>query len=369
MKNLRGKVAVVTGAASGIGLALAERFASEGMKVVMADIEAGPLADRGGRRCGGPLPRSSPPRVDVSSPDDVERLARETYEAFGAAHVLCNNAGVAVIGAVHEHTLADWQWVVNVNLWGVIHGVRAFLPRMLAGGDEGHIVNTASMAGLTTAPFMSVYDVTKHGVVALSEAMYKEAQVTGSPIGVSVVCPGLIDTNIMRSSRNRPEALAEQGKAGPMAQAFGQGLSDRLAGGYPPSEVAEQVVDGIRDGPLLHRAGAARGEGRHRDPGAGPPRAAEPDAAPRVASGRADSSGEVLQDLGTATEHFGRGPDRAVRSIRFARVRPEASAVQRNAARNSTGTMMVARSPVHETSPRRGAHRLDQKLQIQGLGS
>jgi NAD(P)-dependent dehydrogenase (short-subunit alcohol dehydrogenase family) len=247
VKTFRDRVAVVTGAASGIGLALAERLAAEGMKVVMADIEAAPLAAaaEGLRRQGAAVLAT---RVDVSSPDDVERLARETYEAFGAAHVLCNNAGVAVIGAVHEHTLADWQWVVNVNLWGVIHGVRAFLPRMLAGGDEGHIVNTASMAGLTTAPFMSVYDVTKHGVVALSEAMYKEAQVTASPIGVSVVCPGLIDTNIMRSSRNRPEALAEQGKAGPMAQAFGQGLSDRLAGGYPPSEVAEQVVQGIREG-------------------------------------------------------------------------------------------------------------------------
>ena len=247
MKTFRDRVAVVTGAASGIGLALAGRLAAEGMTVVMADIEAAPLAAAAeGLRHQGAAVLAT--RVDVSSPDDVERLARETYEAFGAAHVLCNNAGVAVIGAVSEHTLADWQWVVNVNLWGVIHGVRAFLPRMLAGGDEGHIVNTASMAGLTTAPFMSVYDVTKHGVVALSEAMYKEAQVTGSPIGVSVVCPGLIDTNIMRSSRNRPEALAEQGKAGPMAQAFGQGLSDRLAGGYPPSEVAEQVVAGIRQG-------------------------------------------------------------------------------------------------------------------------
>ena len=125
--------------------------------------------------------------------------------------------------------------------------MRAFLPLMLADGGEGHIVNTASMAGLTAAPFMSVYDVTKHGVVALSESMYKELHVTGAPIGVSVVCPGLIDTNIMRSSRNRPAELSEEGKAGPMAQVFGQALSDRLAGGYPPSEVAEQVIAGIRD--------------------------------------------------------------------------------------------------------------------------
>jgi NAD(P)-dependent dehydrogenase (short-subunit alcohol dehydrogenase family) len=247
VKSFKDRVAVVTGAASGIGLALAERFAAEGMKVVMADIETAALA-----KAAEGLKRKTPAvlatRVDVSQPEDVERLARETYAAFGAAHVVCNNAGVAVIGAAHEHTLADWQWVINVNLWGVIHGVRAFLPRMLAGGDEGHIVNTASMAGLTTAPFMSVYDVTKHGVVALSESMFKELAITGAPIGVSVVCPGLIDTNIMRSSRNRPEELAEEGKAGPMAQAFGQALADRLAGGYPPSEVAEQVLQGIRDG-------------------------------------------------------------------------------------------------------------------------
>jgi NAD(P)-dependent dehydrogenase (short-subunit alcohol dehydrogenase family) len=247
MNNFRGRVAVVTGAASGIGLALSERFVAEGMKVVMADIETDALATESDRlrRDGAAV---LPIRVDVSQPADVERLADETYNAFGAAHVVCNNAGVAVIGAIHEHTLADWQWVINVNLWGVIHGVRVFLPRMLAGGDEGHVVNTASMAGLTTAPFMSVYDVTKHGVVALSESMYKELTMTGAPIGVSVVCPGLIDTNIMRSSRNRPESLAEEGKAGPMAQAFGQALSDRLAGGYPPSEVAEQVVAGIREG-------------------------------------------------------------------------------------------------------------------------
>ena len=246
MDRLEGRVAVITGAASGIGLALAERFAAEGMKVVMADVEQAALAAAASdMRAKAPAVRAV--RVDVSRAEDVERLAAETYAAFGAAHVVCNNAGVAVIGAVHEHSLADWQWVLGVNLWGVIHGVRAFVPRMLAGGDEGHIVNTASMAGLTTAPFMSVYDVTKHGVVALSEAMFKEFELTGAPIGVSVVCPGLINTNIMRSSRNRPPEFAETGKAGPAAEAFGQALGDRLTRGYPPSGVAEQVVRGIRE--------------------------------------------------------------------------------------------------------------------------
>jgi NAD(P)-dependent dehydrogenase (short-subunit alcohol dehydrogenase family) len=247
MKDLTDRVAVVTGAASGIGLALAERFAAEGMKVVLADVESAPLA-AAAEDLRRRAPAILPVQMDVSRPDDVERLARETYDAFGAAHVLCNNAGVAVLGAVHEHSLADWRWVIDVNLWGVIHGVRAFVPRMLAAGHEAHIVNTASMAGLTTAPFMAVYDVTKHAVVALSESMYKEFHVTGAPIGVSVVCPGLIRTRIMRSARNRPPELAEEGKVGPMAQAFGQGLEDRLAGGYPPSEVAEQVVQGIREG-------------------------------------------------------------------------------------------------------------------------
>ena len=247
MKELRDHVAVVTGAASGIGFALAARFAAESMKVVMADIEAAALATAADE-LRGKTPDILAMQIDVSRPDDVERLARETYAAFGAAHVLCNNAGVAVIGGVHEHSLADWQWVINVNLWGVIHGVRAFVPRMLAAGHDAHIVNTASMAGLTTAPFMAVYDVAKHGVVALSESMYKEFLATGAPIGVSVVCPGLITTNIMTSSRNRPSDLAEAGKHGPMAEAFGQALGERVAGGYPPSEVAEQVVQGIREG-------------------------------------------------------------------------------------------------------------------------
>jgi NAD(P)-dependent dehydrogenase (short-subunit alcohol dehydrogenase family) len=245
MKDFKDRVAVVTGAASGIGLALAERFAAEGMKVVMADVEADALA-----RAAAQIKEKAPvlaTRVDVSKPDDVERLAAETYATFGAAHVVCNNAGVAVIGAVHEHSLADWEWVLGVNLWGVIHGVRAFVPRMLAGGQHGHIVNTASIAGLTNSPFMSVYNVTKHGVVALSESMYKEFQATGARLGVSVVCPGLINTNIMSSSRNRPAQWADHGAPGEAARAFSAALASGLTGGYPPSEVAEQVLQGIRD--------------------------------------------------------------------------------------------------------------------------
>jgi NAD(P)-dependent dehydrogenase (short-subunit alcohol dehydrogenase family) len=242
MNELRGKVAVVTGAASGLGRAMALAFAAEGMRLALADVNK-PGLEETRNRVG---PHGMAERLDVSNGADVEAFAKRCMDEFGAVHVVCNNAGVAISGAVWENSEDEWRWLVGVNLWGVIHGVRAFVPRMLAGGDEGHIVNTASMAGLTTAPFMAVYDVTKHGVVALSEAMYKEFEATGALLGVSVVCPGLIDTNIMRSSRNRPAELAEEGKAGPAAQAFAQALADRLAGGYPPSEVADHVVRGIR---------------------------------------------------------------------------------------------------------------------------
>ena len=246
MRDFRGRVAVVTGAASGIGLALARRFAAEDMKVVLADVEPDALA-AAAKDLEGRAPAVLAERVDVSRPEDLERLAEQTYRAFGGAHVLCNNAGVATLGAVHEHSLGDWEWVIGVNLWGVIHGVRAFVPRMLAAGQPAHIVNTASIAGLTTSPFMSIYGVTKHAVVALSESMYKEFRATGAPIGVSVVCPGLINTNIMNSSRNRPAHLPPAPALGEAGLAFGTALADSLTRGYPPSEVAGQVLEGIRD--------------------------------------------------------------------------------------------------------------------------
>src|SRR5262245_34708822 len=173
MKEFTGKVAVVTGAASGIGRALAERFARAGMKVVLADVETGALeeAAREIRATGAP---TLAVRTDVSKAADVEGLARATLDAFGAVHILCNNAGVALGGPCWMHTVADWEWVLGVNLWGVIHGVRVFTPIMLSQGGEGHIVNTASLAGLFSGPGSAIYNVTKHGVVTLSETLSQE---------------------------------------------------------------------------------------------------------------------------------------------------------------------------------------------------
>ncbi|MGI8927480.1 MAG: SDR family NAD(P)-dependent oxidoreductase [Tepidiformaceae bacterium] len=245
MQEFRDRVAVVTGAASGIGFAMAERFAAEGMKVVMADIETEALAiAAAGLEKKGAVILAS--RTDVSKAEEIEKLAQKTFDAFGGVHVLCNNAGVEVIGLTWEHTLADWEWVLGVNLWGVIHGVRSFLPRMLEMDEEAHIVNTASMAGLTTAPFMSVYDVSKHGVVALSESLYKELAATGAKVGVSVLCPGLINTNIIQSKRNRPAALDDEGRFGEASKAFRAGLATGLETGWPPSQVADEVFAAIQ---------------------------------------------------------------------------------------------------------------------------
>ena len=241
LPDLRGKVAVVTGGASGIGKGIATQFVAEGMRVIIADIEQDALDKTAAQIGAVGVP------VDVSDLGSVQALARAAQELYGTVHVVCNNAGIGPMAAIKDLTMDDWHWMLGVNLYGVIHGVHTFLPVLRANPDGGHIVNTASMAGLSTAPFMSVYDVTKHGVVALSESMYKEFEATGTPIRVSVVCPGLINTSIMRSSRNRPPELADEGKAGPMAQAFGQNLADRLTRGYPPSEVADQVLRGIRE--------------------------------------------------------------------------------------------------------------------------
>jgi NAD(P)-dependent dehydrogenase (short-subunit alcohol dehydrogenase family) len=244
MEELRARVAVVTGAASGIGYALAERFLAEGMKVVLADIEEPALA-RARAQLDPEGARTLALRTDVSVWEDVAALADATYGAFGAAHVLCNNAGVA--GApggppgIWNRDLRRWQWILGVNLWGVIHGTHAFLPRMLDRGEDGHVVNTASVAGIV--PANSIYSVTKHAVVAFSEAVHLQLAAAKTKVGCSVLCPGLVKTNILDAARNRPPHLRYEDAAQPSA------IGDRrqgLEGALDPSDVAAAVVDGIR---------------------------------------------------------------------------------------------------------------------------
>ena len=250
MKEFRDRVAVVTGGASGIGRALAERFAAEGMKVVLADVEEAALAtaEREMTEAGAKVLAV---RTDVSKAEEVDALAERAFRSFGAVHIVCNNAGVSPPGGPSwERTLADWQWVLGVNLWGVIHGVRSFLPRMIEGGDEGYLVNTASMAGLISIPGLSIYNVTKHAVVTLSESVYLELQATGATIGVSVLCPGFVDTNIGEAARNRPAELANEGGDPPLTpqQEQMRGIVRRmLKAGLKPAAVADKVFEAIRD--------------------------------------------------------------------------------------------------------------------------
>jgi NAD(P)-dependent dehydrogenase (short-subunit alcohol dehydrogenase family) len=250
VKEFHDKVAVVTGAASGIGRALADRFAAEGMRVVLADVEADALvrAEAELRAAGATVLAV---RTDVRQASEVEALAEKTLAAFGAVHVVCNNAGVGGGGkCCWEYTLADWEWTLGVNLWGVIHGVRTFVPIMLDQGTEGHVVNTASMAGLTTVPYWGSYSVSKHGVVILSEILARDLTQIGAPVRVSVLCPGPVRTNIWSSVRNRPLSLANpEGSETAWAQA--RSTYERVrnavnAEGIPPAEIADHVVAAIR---------------------------------------------------------------------------------------------------------------------------
>jgi NAD(P)-dependent dehydrogenase (short-subunit alcohol dehydrogenase family) len=243
MKNIAAKVAVITGAGSGIGRELALACAREGARVVLADVDTQTLQDTAAliQPIGA---ETLQVRCDVSKVADIEALADRTYERFGAAHLLFNNAGVAVCGPVWTSTAEDWSWTLGINLMGVVHGVRTFVPRMLAQKDECHIVNTASVAGLLSIPGSSAYCVSKHGVVTLSECLRHELRLENAAIGVSVLCPAFVPTGISDSDRNRPRELAATNPlAGPYEEAVRKAVA---AGKLSAADVARITLDAVK---------------------------------------------------------------------------------------------------------------------------
>jgi NAD(P)-dependent dehydrogenase (short-subunit alcohol dehydrogenase family) len=246
MEHFSGRVAVVTGGASGIGRALAERFAAEGMKIVLADVEAKALAQaaREMRQAGHDVLAV---RTDVSKASSVAALARKAYQRHGAVHLLCNNAGIVPperYKPVWESPLQDWKWALDVNLWGVVHGIHSFLPAMLESGVEGHIVNTASVAGLISGSGSGVYGVTKHAVVRLSEAIYAGLRERNEKIDLSVLCPGVVATGIFNSERNRPGSKPGAGAA--LSTDYHELAQDLYRTAMRPQQVAEMVLQAIR---------------------------------------------------------------------------------------------------------------------------
>jgi NAD(P)-dependent dehydrogenase (short-subunit alcohol dehydrogenase family) len=241
MELSAGKVAVVTGAASGIGLALAERFARAGLDVVLADVEQ-PALQAASDKIAGLGAKTLAVPTDVSDEAAVNALAAAAIDRFGAVHVVCNNAGVASPADPWFGPLSAWKWVLGVNLWGVIHGIRAFLP-VLAAQGEGHIVNTASIAGLI--PGLPIYDAAKHAVVAISEDLYRAMDVAMLPIGVSVLCPGWVRTSIEQASRNWPESLGEVPPPAATAEVLRPHMQRAVDEGMAPAAVADLVADAI----------------------------------------------------------------------------------------------------------------------------
>ncbi len=249
MRELAGKTAFVTGGASGIGFALGAAFAQAGMKVMLADVETDALAEAvKGLHEFGPNVRGV--ACDVADPVSVERAAKASYQAFGNVHVVCNNAGVAAAGGIDNISLDNWRWVLDVNLMGVLHGIRSFLPHIRAHGEGGHIVNTASMAGMNSGLGFSPYVASKFAVVGISEGLATQLKPLG--IGVTVLCPGFVRTRIDESGRNRPErygATQTPDPASPAGLLLAQ-IAERLQAGLDPSDVAARVLAAIREDEL-----------------------------------------------------------------------------------------------------------------------
>ncbi len=244
MKKLKGKVAAVTGAASGLGRAMALALADEGMDVALADVDelnltavADEVQEKG--------VRAITLKVDVSQAAQVDAFRDQTIARLGAVHLVCNNAGVSPLGAAWESSAADWEWTLGVNLWGVIHGVRAFTPALLA-QQEGHIVNTASVAGLISPPGSGAYNVTKHAVVALSETLHHDLRERGSQVGVSVLCPAYVPTGIVDSDRSRPKDLPATKKSSETLAREAMLRKAVRAGKVSADQVAEAVVAAIK---------------------------------------------------------------------------------------------------------------------------
>ncbi len=242
MKDLQGKVAVITGGASGIGRAVADRAAAEGMKIVLGDIEEGPLKEAVNELTGQGADALGLV-TDVADAASVRALRDGALDRFGAVHLVHNNAGIGLGGPIWEVSEEDWRWILGVNLWGVINGVAAFVPTLIEQG-EGHVVNTASVAGLIAAPFLGPYNATKQAVVAISETLFKDLQAVGAPIGVSVLCPGFVQTRIAESERNRPAWAPDREVPG--ADELRGAVQSLVDGGIAPSMVAERVIDAVR---------------------------------------------------------------------------------------------------------------------------
>ena len=249
MRELSGKTAVVTGAASGIGRALAERSAAAGMNVALADVEADRLRDAvkaveaTGARAIGVV-------TDVTRPDALRELANRTLDAFGSVHLLCNNAGVfAAGGTIWDTPVADFEWQFAVNTMGIVHGIRTFVPILLEQGQEAHVLNTASMAAVTTSPLSAAYFASKHAALSLSETLYHELVQRGAPIGVSVLCPELVDTRIGFAERNRPEIFArkDDGEDHPERELVTQAIQTFTGTGAPPTLLADRALAAVRE--------------------------------------------------------------------------------------------------------------------------